>query len=1130
MPIAVEADRLLVRGADLLVLGVAWSGLTPSSGGPGRLTAGENAHVTVVFPPQSLAEAKYVDGNDVSRRGARPSGSSRVTFKVAAGTTIDLTIEGLLAALAADPQAIVTRGDGDPTALELPWRLTVAPQAPSGTDVVSAHEVRPVVSGNGVVGLWHSSLHARNAGAVDAGIELFPLRADQNDAGLDVQPLSGQNRQSIVDAAHAAEGPALAHARRVELSALGGSLSAALSSAALDWTHEATLGRDHYVRVVERGVLYPFGHRAAFIETAKRVLRPAGSRAVAGLHRETLLLVLEPLRPTVDGDLELRRRFPFSAVEILASSFPDIKPPADAEWITIRRPVLPHGQLAEQRAELVSQHQQLVDIVNDRIAAQPATLGDFLSAGLGSSLALADAQGRLAQVPDPAALEQENREIHEQVDRLEEEASHLGPTTGPDGETIPGDEAGLAIIREQIASLIASLHSQGEIAQARADQAAISAEVNQLLADVQAEFDGLPRTLHDFALLGDEEAQRAEALIGEIAALDARVAAIAAAEEEDHPVGFVPRAPGGDAFRFPLRLAAAGGDVSIAVPLVFVKDFSLAEEEFFPEFQSLADPVTAGKIAEAWSAHAEVELGGVTIDMVNSDQPQPGDRHEVHRLTLEAVPHEGGFRPRVTQFDVALPSLRALLPDTDGIRTLRYTDVFLTAARIPELPFAFDPGFSGDPKLGIVTDFVSRADRSGGLVAPKFVIDGISRSLGPVAGGALPPALASALPPEVPRFDLASVYKGATLLGFPLALLVRLPADPLAGDELPLPPGITQLVENGVPSGMRMSWTLELERHGPFRPQPSTKLVLTVECSPTKRETTCTVNDFSLVLPPGGAEGLLKLNFGVLRFTQREGHPPDLDIQGMTLDFGGALKLLQELQEALQKVIDLPGTGPKVDVRPTGLTAGYGISVPTVAAGAFLLSNIAMRVGVDVPFDGKPVTVSLSFASRDNPFNVSVLAFGGGGYVDLTIGPKGLLRLEASIDFGASIEVDFVVARGEVHALGGVRFRQSGAGIEIDGFISIGGSVEVIGLVSVSVELLVTLTYRPPNRLVGRATIVVEIDLTLFSDSVEIDSGEWVIAGSELPPPPDEPDLVPLISADDGALIAWKIYRGAFAA
>ena len=74
-----------------------------------------------------------------------------------------------------------------------------------------------------------------------------------------------------------------------------------------------------------------------------------------------------------------------------------------------------------------------------------------------------------------------------------------------------------------------------------------------------------------------------------------------------------------------------------------------------------------------------------------------------------------------------------------------------------------------------------------------------------------------------------------------------------------------------------------------------------------------------------------------------------------------------------------------------------------------------------------------------------------------------------------------------------------------------------------SIELVVTRSYieeslDPPlrNAMIGRATLVLEIDLLLFSESVELDTGPWVIAG-ETPVmdrgglPPDFPELDPLL-------------------
>ena len=40
-----------------------------------------------------------------------------------------------------------------------------------------------------------------------------------------------------------------------------------------EWVHVATQARDHYVRIVYEGRLYPFGHRAALIKITERKFR-----------------------------------------------------------------------------------------------------------------------------------------------------------------------------------------------------------------------------------------------------------------------------------------------------------------------------------------------------------------------------------------------------------------------------------------------------------------------------------------------------------------------------------------------------------------------------------------------------------------------------------------------------------------------------------------------------------------------------------------------------------------------------------------------------------------------------------------------------------------------------------------
>lgn len=67
-----------------------------------------------------------------------------------------------------------------------------------------------------------------------------------------------------------------------------------------EWVHVATQGRDHYVRIVYEGRLYPFGHRAALIKITERKFRnfvlPNGANTpVAYMVQKMYIVVREPV-------------------------------------------------------------------------------------------------------------------------------------------------------------------------------------------------------------------------------------------------------------------------------------------------------------------------------------------------------------------------------------------------------------------------------------------------------------------------------------------------------------------------------------------------------------------------------------------------------------------------------------------------------------------------------------------------------------------------------------------------------------------------------------------------------------------------------------------------------------------
>jgi len=537
------------------------------------------------------------------------------------------------------------------------------------------------------------------------------------------------------------------------------------------------------------------------------------------------------------------------------------------------------------------------------------------------------------------------------------------------------------------------------------------------------------------------------------------------------PTWFRPQNPSGRPVAFPVRIAAPARDVRCSLPLIFVADHA-------PGYASLADPALAGTLSAAYASQS-IPVPGASLDLVRAAARREGDVHEVHALRLAGGLAADGYRPRLDGLDVRVPALRSLT-GFDGAVPVRFAARYLERGEAEDVVLEL----AGEP-IGV--DFTRRADRSGGLTAPKFSANALSRTLGPVNRNALPNPVSGVLDPK------QLFPADATLLGFPLRDLVS---------GVRTPPQITSLAQAaGRPPQVTMKWEdVKLTEFGPFVPATGSRLNLTVTTTagppqdPAPRtHTSCTVNDFALILPAGLAEPLLKVSFSKIEFVQDSGHPPDLRIDGLKTEFLGLLELLKQVQE----LVDVVSAAKHLDVSPSGLTASYLLPVPDASAGAFSLRNINVAIALDVPFDGAPVRLRLGFSTRANPFNLSVLMLGGGGYIELELDRDGLRRLEVALEFGALVAIDFVVAAGEVHALGGVRFALEESGsVSLEGYLRIGGSVHVLGVVSVSVEMRIGLTYNSTRRaLVGRATLVVEVDLTLWSESVELDSGEWVLAG-----------------------------------
>jgi hypothetical protein len=1191
--VRMDADFLLTRGDDLVVLGVRMMGVTIDAAQV-TAVAGDGSRIVIYLPPQHLAEEVATaapPGDWVA--AAQLAGTSRVAFDVTRGTEVPLTTAGILGACRRLSAPARPPGRFD-TAVEMPWHLAFAPvgsgDAGGPATLAALHPDQPLASPAGAIGLWLSrlGLQLSETGAIVAGgqaapeFELVPVAPDLANTADPPFPHSltvGQRNQIVgasgIDTGHS---PAHPRAREMSVTCYGGSLTAEGRWDDFSWRHAATLGRDQRVIITQQGRCYPFGLRVLLTTVIDRRTDTPGSTDEAALRLVTSLRFLEHTVSARAGAL-FSREFPFSSVEVSQQVFDDVF--ADYFYVYLR----PNPDTTMLQEELSALQQQ-------------ATADAEIWGPLVSPVWTAENLAGYGADPYAAAA----------FDYLTVSASLTDPVSGlykQQSDLAALKAASDAAVDQEIAddNLLSQLQAQG------ADEATIAAQLAQIQLDVAAVqaawFDAsqIPvvdrevkdaerQSAADYAvfqgLLGtarppDNQAAEAEALGSAEAAdwleLQDRMTGLAGQIQADQvsapPIDVAARLRHGDAagalIEFPLLLRTKGQELRLPMPLLFVADIDLPATPVFPLYASLDDPALPAQLDREWTGqqHGAIGLHGEVLDLVGSATPQPQDRHEMHAINiLGSDPAQTGSRvhgvdPDLTGLfgatlgraaasdpalkwgmQVALPALRALgsevpaaaAPGSPGSSPFLPGQLPLPGAPpsltvppglplLPGVPAHFDPGYLSQGEgavalLKTLTDipvaFTAHADRSGGLAALALKADAISRALGPVQAAGLTSADPSKL-----------VDQSATLLGFRLSDLLR----PLDSGQPLAPPKIVSDVLAGQSPVVTMEWRnirlrdfLALKTYPRMGAEGRTSLLdLSVVSSVDAVDTRCSVVDIDLVFPP--ENDVVRLTFDRLVFTQhttpQHADPPQLDVGPVNIVFEGPLTFLEGLQEA----VALVGKGANVQARPTGIEASFTLPVPPVSCGVFNLSNVTFRAAIIVPFGGDPVVVSIAFASRSNPFNLSVLALGGGGYLVISIQDGGP-SIEASLEFGAMMAVDFVIASAEVHVLGGIRYVQQDSQVSLTGYVRIGGSVDILGLVSLSVELVVQLSYdSAANELYGSATLVIEIDLTLWSDKVELDSGTWTFLGGGHALARSGGQAADF---DAGGYDAWRQYRSAF--
>ncbi len=572
----------------------------------------------------------------------------------------------------------------------------------------------------------------------------------------------------------------------------------------------------------------------------------------------------------------------------------------------------------------------------------------------------------------------------------------------------------------------------------------------------------------------------------------------------DH--AFIPVVEGG-ALPFSIVGTDRDGQASeFTLPLVFVSYPDVAVIPPFTEtdIAKVVDDYDAVSGSPSFTAAMKTaDLKGQKVGMARSTKNdgaadgKPGDTAvETKNLTFSAADPDGAvpkgfapFYPVWTEAEVRLDAVEAVQGGSLAKTVIQPHPTYVTSGYDGSEIFAklkdkVDLSFTG-PSLPAV-------DRSGGLVSPDMKIGGLSRKLGPVGGDV------AAIPP---KFDPSTFFDGAKILG---GILLKDIIDEVLG--FASGPQVPKLVSNVIyPNGDTT--------------RPPEKLVTTFNFvpglhpdplgifDPTTDSATMTIDaTFTApILPPGAPTyeivgdlrrfrvlllgtpaPLIGLAFNQLKFTSKTGSKTNVDVDIREVTFEGVLKFVNTLKDFLK----FGGTGPYIDLAPTSVTAGFNLPIPTVGVGVLTIQNIVFGAALTIPFTGKPARARFNFSERQDPFLVTVIGLGGGGFFAIALGLDGLEVLEASIEVGASLALDLGVASGEIHALAGIYYKlerktpPATDEASLTAYVRLGGSLNVLGIINVSIELYLGMKFQfETNELWGQATLTVEVDVLMFSAS-----------------------------------------------
>lgn len=1029
------------------------------------------------------------------------------------------------------------------TAIEAPWALTMSPHERAGW----AHSRAPVELG-GRTELWHTRLGVRKPvsdpqGSPVANPDGSPkyevdeesadertLRAIWADGfpGLGTDPsfrmsLLPRDRQEFVrltsDFTISGDGPKAIQANRLMLSSLGAWIDTrgAWDPQGVDgltreeWVHQATMGRDQYVRVVTKGYLFPFGHRVSLIKvTERKFFEHPGPEIVAYLRQRIFIVVREPEKSydisDAPGQESAGRGMPFKKVRITTRKTPNLDKPEldkfgtvtdaqDSFWPRVGGNDFQFHLIGEdadgQRTEFTAplafvdqaisadsfRVQERISLYNDssfeqrrarkingqRVAYAPSTPGKRGN----TTLETAKITFSASPPADPAAILEDQPLF---FPKLLEAEVRLAAVEQASGSPLPGTEPTIILLTQKyLEQGFGPPDNEGQVYAKLKTSKSLAFPTNKSggIATPNMQIIGISRVLGPVGGRGGSATVPFTPTEGDIGILGTGLF---------------------DPAEFLGTQARILGAILLSNIVKKVPDFQvggradkvpqITAREIFPGialanagFESGTSPWTSG--------------GSNTLD-ASTDQAKFG---------FQSGKMTHGSSTTFYQYPVTLPEATEYT-----VRVWLYIPTSWNGGqiRLKRNDFA---GADGDDETAADMSTSARDEWQQLVLVFRPHPDDRQGEIR-IEGDSAPSGVAAS---KTLYLDSLEIVES---LALPEALETTLFWNP---DLQPDPLDIFQpWLDDGAPSDPTMPADFRL----------SGQFLAKLNGEEATFSIVGSLDDFKVNLigddPP---LHFITIKFTKLAFTAKSGQKPNVDVDILDVSFHGVLSLVNELQKFLG------AGGFAINISIAGIKAGYTRSLPDTTIGVFALRQMAISADVNIPFTNKPVRFRFCFSSRENPFQVSVNVATGGGFFCIGIGLDGVELFEMAIEFGARIAFDVGVASGSVEIMGGFYFKIEAISppgqqqLTFTAYLRMSGEVCIIGIITISVEFYLGLTYKnPPDILIGEASLKVKIKIIFFSKTVTLR------VRRQLPASTHEVTFEDLMAEDD-----WLEYVDAFA-